>query len=158
MTEVNLDKYTLEGLAKLQKAIATKMDDLIAQDAQQLSSAAEQLQLLTQSMLGNARTRIPKKAKETVSGGLEEAKETLLEPVIYRHPDDDTQTWTMTKKGDRKPRWLRDLIKKEGWSLEDLKVSEVKATEEPPQAEQGKEEAKPEEGSTLAPEPSVMRY
>jgi hypothetical protein len=40
MTEVNLDKYTLEGLAKLQKAIATKMEDLISQDAQQLSSAA----------------------------------------------------------------------------------------------------------------------
>ena len=85
-----------------------------------------------------------RKAKE--ASVEEKAKETLLEPVTYRHPDDVTKTWTMTKKGDRKPKWLRDLIKKEGRSLEDLKVSEVKASEEPPQAEEGKEEVEPEGG------------
>jgi hypothetical protein len=68
------------------------------------------------------------------------------------------QTWTMTKKGDRKPKWLRDLIKKEGWNLEDLKVSEVKASEEPPQAEEVKEEVEPEEGSTPIKETPAMRF
>jgi DNA-binding protein H-NS len=50
----------------------------------------------------------------------------------YRHPDNESLVWV--KGSGRKPKWLNDLLKKEGWDLEDLRVTEEKPLEKEPQA------------------------
>ena len=41
MKDLNLDKYTLEDLAKLQKDIAIKLEERITQEVKQSSATAE---------------------------------------------------------------------------------------------------------------------
>lgn len=159
LKNLNFDKFTLEELAKLQKDVAIRLEKRVAQEVKQSSERAEQLQNLAQNILGNSGTKIPRKAKkpkgETTGGSLA-VEEEPKEPVFYRHPADDSLVWEGPT--GRKPQWLRDLLKKEGWKLEDLKVPAEKAAEEPPKVEETKEEPKPEEGSEEPKAPSVLHF
>lgn len=144
--DLNLDKYTLEDLAKLQKDIAIKLEERITQEVKQSSATAEQLKMLAQSILGDSKLKSPRKTKEptsdseqaTESSAWEQAKETLPAGVHWRHPEDEKRTWNGRGK---QPKWVKDAIK-EGRDEADLKITAEEAKKEPPKAEVPKEEAK----------------
>lgn len=151
MSNLNFETMTLEDLAKMQKDIAIQIEKKISHEVKQ--SRAQVEKLVATMGLKLATDKKPKKSKsepkpEPVEAKKEPkpedkweaAKETLKEPVMYCHPEDETKTWNGQ---GRKPKWVKDL-ERDDWKLEDLKVKLEEAKEEP-QPEEPKEEVKPEE-------------
>lgn len=138
---VNFETMSLEDLAKFLKDGAGHLEKKIKQSHAQ----AKQMQKLAGTILGIKETEAETKpeavaAKETASN----------EPAFYRHPDNASLVWEGPK--GRKPQWLRDLLRKEGWKLEDLRVpaeevkpEEAKEEAAPVEAVEAAEEEKPEE-------------
>jgi H-NS histone family len=149
----NFEALTLEDLAKVHFKIATILDEKITMEMKQFRERGEQLQLLAQNILAvDKPPERPKRVKASTDGAEAStvAPTEKAEPVRYRHPENDSLVWV--KGSGRKPKWLNDLTRKEGWKLEDLKVKpeqeELRADElqaEEKAEEQPVEEQKPEE-------------
>jgi DNA-binding protein H-NS len=147
----NFEALPLEDLAKVHFKIARILDKKITTEMKQFRERGEQLQLLAQNILAvdkppyrPKRVKVPKAAAEA---GVEAPTE-KAEPVRYRHPENDSLVWV--EGNGRKPKWLNDLTRKEGWKLEDLKV---KPEEGAPRAEELQSEEKAEEQPVEEPKP-----
>jgi hypothetical protein len=139
----NFEALTLEDLAKVHFKIARILDKKITTEMKQFRERGEQLQLLAQNILAvDKPAEKPKRVKaptDAAEAGVEAPTE-KAEPVRYRHPTDDSLVWV--KGSGRKPKWLNDLTRKQGWKLKDL---EVKPAQEAPRAEELQAEEKAEE-------------
>jgi len=106
---MDLQSLSLEELKQLQKDIDAAIKTF---EARKMAEARAKLEAMAAEMGVKL---------EDVMGGSGKGKTKTKSQGIpkYRHPDDETKTWT--GRG-RKPQWFIDAIEEDGMNPDDLKI------------------------------------
>jgi hypothetical protein len=156
---MNFETMSAEELIKVLVDVAKQLEKRVLTNIQDTRTQVEKLaKTIGLKKISASRVKVKRASREpkqeTEQAPQQEvAKETRKEPKTYQHPDNDALVWV--KGSGRKPKWLNDLIKKEGWNLEDL---EIQPQEEKPRAEEPQEEVKPEEEQSKEPAPFILPH
>jgi DNA-binding protein H-NS len=146
MADLNFDTLTVEELVHIQTNVAKQLEKRVLVEMKQMRTQVEKL-AQTMGLRLASDSQPPQEVKP-------EPESSQKSPVLYRHPDNESLLWNGQ---GRKPKWVKDLLKEE-WNLDDLRVTEEKASEAAPKPQEPKEEQKPEEGTTEEMKPSVMTF